>query len=205
MPSHLPYNENELLAAVAGGDEKAFGHLLQHYHIKIYQMVLRLTGDNWLSEEVVQDTFLRIWINRSSLKDVTHFDGWLKRVAENITFDAIRRSRRKKNDVTSWVAEFYDSTSLASSPENRLMDIIHQAASRLPARQKEVFTLIKMEGYKREEAALLLKISPETVKSHLEQAMRNVRSYCIAVMNSGGIPAVLLLLAENFFGATPPF
>jgi RNA polymerase sigma-70 factor (ECF subfamily) len=56
--------------------------------------------------------------------------------------------------------------------------VLHEAVTRLPRKQKEVYSLIKEHGLKRDEAAYILNLKPETIKSHLAEAMKNIRSYC---------------------------
>jgi RNA polymerase sigma-70 factor (ECF subfamily) len=58
--------------------------------------------------------------------------------------------------------------------------LLQEAVERLPAKQKRTYVLIKKEGLKREQAALILHVSAETVKSNLEQAIRNIKAYCLA-------------------------
>lgn len=192
MPINQPFNERELLVRIAADDGEAFGQLMRHYHARIYQTVLRISGDEWMAEEVVQDTFLKVWLKRNTLGAVVHFNAWLCTIAENLTFDAIRRAKRKKNTATDWIADFYLHTTTESQPDDsKLAETLQEAVDRLPARQKEAFQLIKMQGYKREEAARQMQISPETVKSHLDQAMRSVRAYCVAKTN--GLPLAVFL------------
>jgi RNA polymerase sigma factor (sigma-70 family) len=82
--------------------------------------------------------------------------------------------------------------------ENRVLNneysrILQAAIDRLPEQQKLVYTLIKKEGYKREEAAEALQLSSETVKTHLAQAMRSIRAYCLAHLD---ISIALIILTR---------
>lgn len=72
--------------------------------------------------------------------------------------------------------------------------IIKKAMHALPPQQNKVYHLIKEKGYKKEEVAAFLNLSPETVKIHLAKAMKNIRAYCVAHMDS----PVILLLAFYF-------
>ncbi|HEY4209757.1 MAG TPA: RNA polymerase subunit sigma-70, partial [Puia sp.] len=60
MPKDKTYNERELLAFVAAGDQLAFTVLFNHFRDRIYSIALRLTHSTALSEEIVQDIFLTI-------------------------------------------------------------------------------------------------------------------------------------------------
>jgi RNA polymerase sigma-70 factor (ECF subfamily) len=58
------YNEIEILLLVSEGDEMAFKELFAHYQNKLYSIALRLTRSSTLSEEIVEDVFLKIWMKR---------------------------------------------------------------------------------------------------------------------------------------------
>jgi RNA polymerase sigma-70 factor (ECF subfamily) len=78
---------------------------------------------------------------------------------------------------------------------NEYTRILQAAIDRLPEQQRQVYNLIKKEGLKREEAAAALQLSPETVKSHLAQAMRSVRVYCLSHLE---ISIALIILVRNY-------
>ena len=151
-----------------------------------------------MAEEVVQDLFLKVWMKRSILPSLDNFTAWLNTVAENMALNVIKQSLRKKNDVKSWVADFYKEVNQEEMQENALTDLLEQAVQQLSPRQREAYQLIKEQGYKREEAALQMNVSAETVKSHLEQAMRNIRSYCTSRLDRS-IPIILILAEAKKF------
>ncbi|QEC45103.1 RNA polymerase sigma factor [Pseudobacter ginsenosidimutans] len=191
-------NERELLLQIASGDEAAFTQLMRAKHVGVYHAVLRLTGDQWMAEEVVQDLFLKVWMKRTHLPLLDNFTAWLNTVAENMALNVIKQSLRKKNDVKSWVADFYKEVNQEEMQENALTDLLQQAVQHLSPRQREAYRLIKEQGYKREEAAMQMNVSPETVKTHLEQAMRNIRTYCTSRLDKS-IPIILILAEAKKF------
>jgi RNA polymerase sigma-70 factor (ECF subfamily) len=60
--------------------------------------------------------------------------------------------------------------------------VLGEAVSRLSPQQRQVYRLIREQGYKRDEAAVLMNISAETVKSYLAEAMRHIRRYCLTYL-----------------------
>lgn len=202
LSTNQTYDEKALLLRIAKGDETAFEELMRVHHVGVYHAVYRLSGDRWMAEEVVQDLFLKVWLKRTTLPEVVHFRAWLNTIAENMALNAIKQSLRKKNDVKSWVADFYTEVNAgdAASGENHLADILQEAVQRLSPRQRETYILIKEQGYKREEAALRMNVSAETVKTHLEQAMRNIRAYCISRIDKSALFVIAFLIeAKKFF------
>ena len=196
MPPESSYNEKDLLRLVAGGDKTAFTSLFNNYRNKIYSIAFELTESSAVAEEIVQDVFLKIWLKRHFLNEVTHFKAYLFTIARNYVFTALKRIARREaieKNATGGAPLFYFDT------EHRVLNkeytrILQTAIDRLPLQQRQVYNLVKNEGYKREEAAAALQLSPETVKTHLAQAMRNIRAYCLANL---GISLALFVFARG--------
>lgn len=200
MQHPVIHNEKELLLRVATGDERAFEQLMEAYHVGVYHAVYRLSGNQWMAEEVVQDLFLKIWLKRTVLTDVTHFRTWLNTIAENMTLNAIKQSLRKKNDVKNWVSEFYTELKVdGAREEGYFTEILREAVERLSPRQRQAYEYIKEQGYQREEAAREMQVSPETVKTHLEQALRNIRAYCMSRLDSSTLLIIAFIEAKKYF------
>lgn len=184
----------ELLQLVAAGDELAFRNLFDRYRPNIYTTALRFTNNDWMAEDIVQDTFVKVWLEKDSLASLTNFEGWLYILAKNITLNVLKK---KKNYKTFYEEEVQDAL-LRYFPaadylvqEKEFQNLLKRAVDRLPPKQKKTYKLIKEEYHKRNEVAAILNVSPETVKWNLEQAMKSIRAYCVAHMKD--IPFVLLL------------
>ena len=191
LPDTTPYSEQELLLLIAKGDEAAFAILFNNYRNKIYSIAYELTESAVIAEEIVQDTFLKIWLRRESFGEVTYFKAYLFTIARNYVITALKNIARRQNLEKMAVQDlpvFYSDT------ENQLVqkqyeEILKRAVNSLPAKQKQVYILVKEKGYKRNEVADELGLSAETVKTHLAQAMRTIRAYCLAHVDT-----LLLLL-----------
>jgi RNA polymerase sigma-70 factor (family 1) len=190
-----PYNEHELLSRIAEGDETAFTHLFHTYRARVYTLAIRLTGENGISEEIVQDVFLKLWLKRERIPAIDNFPGFLVTVTQNTVYSAMRTMLRRKKHTAEYqdipsLLFYHDTEDLLD--EKDLRAIINQAINRLPPQQKQAYLLIKEDGLSRENAARQMKISPETVKAHLAQALRSIRVYCLHRLD---VPTVLLLLS----------
>jgi RNA polymerase sigma-70 factor (family 1) len=196
LSAELSYAENELLKLVAGGDRIAFTQLYNNYRNKIYSIAFELTESTAVAEEIVQDVFLKIWVKRNTLDEVTHFRAYVFTITRNYVFTALKRIARKESievNAVQGAPLYYHDT------ENRVLNneysrILQAAIDRLPEQQRQVYNLIRKEGYKREEAAAALHLSPETVKSHLAQAMRSIRTYCLARLD---VSIALIILMKH--------
>jgi RNA polymerase sigma-70 factor (family 1) len=172
------YGEKEILLLVAQGNELAFEKLFNHYSNRIYSVALRLAHSTSIAEEVVQDVFLKIWSRRAGLTEIKDFSAYLYTVAKNEVYQMLHRLARQQQVAEESEAErepYHNETDLfvLSRDYERLLV---QAVDKLPPQQKKIYQLMKEQGLKREETARLLNLHPETVKTHLAQAMRNIRA-----------------------------
>lgn len=186
------HNERELLLRIARGDEHAFTCLFNFYKNKIYTIAYKLTESPAMAEEAVQEIFMKLWIKRKDLPAIEHFSAWLYTVARNYMFTLFKRkaasSCRQIRDIDP--ASFFTHDTEERVLLKETETIIKKALHTLPPQQIKVYHLIKEKGYKKEEAAAFLNLSPETVKAHLAKAMKNIRAYCLAHMDS---PATVLI------------
>src|SRR5688572_32936266 len=101
---------------VAEGDEKAFEELFHAYHQQLGSYVLGWTKSVPVTEEVVQDVFLKIWLNRETLKSVERFDSYLFIVSRNHTFNALRQSAKKRLKNQEWARHFENDQEFHDDP-----------------------------------------------------------------------------------------
>ena len=181
MLKDTPYNENELLSFIAQGDEVAFTKLFECCRDRIYTIAFRISHSITIAEEIVQDVFLTIWLRRGHLSEIQNFNAYLSAITRNKVYKVLKRIAK---DYELALLADDGQLSAGDNTEDLLMDkeynlLLKKAIDRLPDRQKQVYHFIKEEGLKREEAAGLLHLSPETVKFHLAQAMKNIRTFCM--------------------------
>jgi RNA polymerase sigma-70 factor (family 1) len=195
LPGTPQHSEQELLRLIAKGDEVAFATLFNNYRNKIYSIAYELTESTIISEEIVQDTFLKIWLKRETLEDITHFKAYLFTITRNYVFSALKSIARKQNLELKVVQNIpvYHSDTENNLVQKEYDEILKRAVDSLPPKQRQVYVLMKENGYKRHEVAAKLQLSEETVKTHLAQAMRAIRAYCLA-----HIDTLLPLLALMF-------
>ena len=164
------------------------------YRPNIYTTALRVTNNEWMAEDIVQDTFVKVWLKRHLLTTIDNFEAWLYILARNITLNIIK----KQENYKAYAQEEAKAALIRVYPEadylvqdKEFQHMLQEAIKRLPPKQQETYRLIREQYLKRDEAASLLQVSPETVKWNLDQAMKSIRAYCLANMKD--IPLVLLL------------
>jgi hypothetical protein len=97
------YSEKVLLCKVAAGDENAFAELFKNFYNPLGEFVMRLTESEALTQEIVQDVFLKIWINRVVLAEIDCFKAYLLVVARNHAFNCLKQIARENSRKKEWV------------------------------------------------------------------------------------------------------
>lgn len=179
------YNEKELLALVADEDEAAFTKLFNHYANHIYAIAIKFTGSAVMAEETVQEVFMKIWLKKEHLTDIRDFKAYLFIITRNYLYRVLSNNAKKykKDQVFAAMHPLAQNSSETAVLDKEYGSLLQQAIDRLPEQQKKVYCLVKEMGLKREEAARLLQIHPETIKYHLAQAMKSLRSYCLPYLD----------------------
>ncbi len=173
----------ELLAGIARRDSDSLLRLYRKYSHRVFSLVYRILGDRPAAEEVLQDTFYRLW-ERSQLyqPEKGQLISWLLTVARNLALDHKRKeSRRADSNVSVMGGEFsgVDPDSLPAT-SSALEDpdfgpTIRRVLERLPAEQKKVIELAYFEGLTHQELADKLGQSLGTVKTRIRLGLSKLR------------------------------
>ncbi len=176
------YDEITVIHAVAAGNQQAFRQLFYHYKDRVNTVALRYTQDRLIAEEVVQDSFVRIWKNRQKLAGIENFPAWLYRIVINLSLTALQKMAlegKRKEELLSWnPAETPFGATL--SDDYQLKELLKQALERLSPQQRKIFQLSRIQGISRAEIAEKLGISQATVSVHLTIALRVVRAFLVS-------------------------
>jgi RNA polymerase sigma-70 factor (family 1) len=172
-------DEQHLLDLIAASDEQAFRHLFDTFSGKVYGFALKITRSKSLSEEIVQDVFMKIWINRESLEAIRSFPAYLFTLTRNHTFNTLKRiaiEQAAKSAIGKKLSHVnHDTEDAINFHESQQR--LTQAINNLPPQQRLVYSLCHQEGLKYEEVAERLKISRLTVKTHMREALRSIKSH----------------------------
>jgi RNA polymerase sigma-70 factor (family 1) len=177
------YNERELLLSLAKGNDNAFASVFHHYRHRIYAIAFRLLGSASQAEDTVQDVFLKMWLKRQELHEISHFKAYLFTVTRNHIFTALKLLAREQLMESELSVTMVSNMKEAAIIQKEYEQILLKAIAQLPPQQELIYKLSKEEGLKRNEIADRLQLSPETIKVHLAHAMRSIRAFCLARMD----------------------
>lgn len=188
------YNEWDVLRQVAEGDEQAFGILFTAWSSRLYQFTFQLTRSRETAEDIVQDSFLKIWLRRDRLAAIDNFSAYLFRMARNAVADGVRR----KGLELAMPDRIGGGNKINDDPETGLhiklvKRVLEQAIRNLPEQQHKIWRLNKEHGKRAKEIADELGISESTVKQHLHRATTSLRAELLREFPlEGGILLVIL-------------
>lgn len=185
MEDHLLYNEPELLRQVAGGSEQAFRRLFDAYRRRLYTYAYRVTGSREVTEDIVQDIFLQVWTMREKLPTITNLNAYLHKAAHHAAYRSLEKIAREELVLHHLKTQSASREKIGQSGPNspaaqllsrEIREQIQSLVDQLTPRQRQVFLLSREEGLKQQEIAQKLGIGYESVKSHLADALKFLRS-----------------------------
>jgi RNA polymerase sigma-70 factor (family 1) len=179
MPEAQRYNEKVLLILAAGGDRESFARLYSQYLDQVCKYVFLFTRSREISEEIVQDVFVRLWECREVMSTVNSFPSYLFRAARNKSVDYIRRRQAEQRGLAGYRTE---RTDLPETPDEAFdykacQHLMAEAIKKLPQRRRLIFLMKIERGLSHDDIARELKISKSAVKNQLYDASDFVRSH----------------------------
>jgi len=174
---NLPTDE-ELISRFQKGDTYAFDQLVRRYKDPLLNFIFRFVGDMVESEDIVQETFYRVFKNKHYYKEVAKFSTWIYTIAGNLAKTELRRRRRRKVfsiHKDSREEKDIDIPDIKGDPEKKVNTvltekIIEKAIRNLPEKFRQVIILRDIQEFSYEEISSILKVPLGTVKSRVNRA-----------------------------------
>lgn len=166
-----------LIKAFKEGNEQAFEKLFEQYHKKLYAFLFRLLNSKEDAEEIVQETFIKIWEKREDFIEGYPFQSFLFKIAKNAFLNLNRKKVNRKvfEDHLNFLNEISSGNTDDYIIFKETTEIINTVICGLPPKRKEIFLLRRIEGFSRQEIANKLEISVITVDSQLLKANKYLK------------------------------
>lgn len=167
--------DGELVYLAKGGDEGAFGLLVERYQRPAYAVALSVTGRHEDAEDAAQEAFL-VALNRlEKCRNPERFAGWLMPIVRNRSKNLVRRESLRETDQVPAAARSLAPTPDVAAETTELRDFLGEALRDLPEVQRQIVLLHDVEGWKHREIADRLDLPSGTVRSHLHFARKALR------------------------------
>lgn len=182
--------EKELLTKLKSGDKIAFKQLYQLYSDRLASKLIYLLKSEDLAQDILQDVFLKIWINREMIDAELSFGAFLYKIATNLSKNVIRKNIYDQVMRLEVGQEAVYHPMEEGDDAEQAKAILDQAMDQLTDRQREVYTLHKLEGLSYQEISEKLDISVSAINHHIQKANKHLK----AVLRSRSFEIFILLL-----------
>ena len=172
-------NEERYVAALKEGSREAFTMLYNLYADRLYSFALVQTKNKQMAEDVVQDTFLKLWNNRTNLNCYGNVQALVFTMARNLIIDAFRR-QVANIDIDAYF-NLHEALPSTASPEeslyfNETKEHLEQAKAKLSNKECKIYEMSREQDMPIKKIAQTLNLSPQTVKNYLTSTLKVFRS-----------------------------
>jgi RNA polymerase sigma-70 factor (ECF subfamily) len=175
-------DDTDLVLRVGEGDARAYHELVSRHAARLRAFVMRLVRNDADADDVVQETFLRLWLHAAEYESRARFTTWLCRIAHNLAIDRLRTKNRLR--------PLPDEESMPISArqprlldEKRRAEALERALDALPERQAAAIELVHRQGLSGAEASEVLGVGTEALESLLARARRTLKAELAAWSN----------------------
>ncbi|MFA6618130.1 MAG: sigma-70 family RNA polymerase sigma factor [Candidatus Neomarinimicrobiota bacterium] len=173
----IKYTDEELVKRFQEGDERAYIELVKRYKDRLLNFVFRYLNSFEQSEDVVQDTLMKLYTSAHMYREIAKFSTWIFTIAANLAKSELRRQKRRRTisiHTMGYDNKEYEIPSDDYSPERETTSNygekqIQQAIDTLPDQFKTVIILREVQQLSYEEISQILNISIGTVKSRINR------------------------------------
>jgi len=172
-------DDEKLLLLISRGDRVAFSYLYNRYGNNLLRFVSGICFSKEISEEIVQDLFLNIWLNRENITQVRAIKPYLYRSAKNMVLNHLR-SVNKAAKVIKEISASYPQEAERMEDKivyNEAYVLAQSAIELLPSKRKLIFKMRHDDNLSLDEISTRLSISKSVVKKQLYSGINFVRTY----------------------------
>jgi len=193
------YSDSHVLQRIVAGDENAFRALYENNFDRIAKFTFKMCKSEAVTEEIVQDVFLKLWSNRENIGHVNDIEAYLFSIARNKTIDFLRRLAKETNIIHTLSIQQTEIHNVVDEKlnEDSLLILIEGALSCLSPQKRKIFEMSKIQGFSHDEIAETLQLSKSTVKNHLSETLKYLKKYILS--NPGNDLLLVMFYIEAFY------
>jgi len=177
-------SEEALVDRAVKGDATAFAALVGALHPAVYRWALIFAADADEADDIAQDAFVQMHLRLAQFHGEAPLAAWLYRIVRRVAGQR-RRAFLRRSRLAALPKALPERDTYVTDPglrvdRQRLAATVHAFFGNLPARQREIFDLVDLQGYDPIEVAFMTGIKPTTVRANLFKARTAVRAHLIA-------------------------
>ncbi len=161
-------------------DAETFKKVFLPYHQKLYRIAYRIVQDAANAEDIVQETFIKLWNKRGDMQDIENTEAFPIIILRNTCLDHLRKT---KNDYhTNYDTDIPETASLVRQIEIQdEAERVKKLINKLPEQQRQVMIMKHWDGYSDEEIEQITGISPGNIRVILSRARKTIREQFIKI------------------------
>ncbi|MGQ1787394.1 RNA polymerase sigma-70 factor [Saccharicrinis sp. GN24d3] len=177
------YKNRRLVIQLKAESKKAFKEIYEEYYEMLLSISIQYVSDREEAKEAVQNAFIKLWENRTTILDNTNLKNFLYTIVKNNSLNYLKKQEfilRSREDL-KWMEMHYQYESMSrlgfdSVEFSELKNIIEEAVGHLPGNCRTVFKMSRFEYLMNKEIAQKLQITEKTVEAHLTKALKLLKS-----------------------------
>ena len=177
-------NETELMKRLALGEMEALSEIAKKYQNKVLSLAYRFLNDWAKSEDIAQETFLRIYKAAGTYKPQASFNTWLYRIVVNLCLDEQRKQTRAPISIEETMYNGAADSETSSIERKETIEIVKKAINDLPERQRLAVILHRYENLSYDQICEVTQWSKSAVESLLVRAYANLREKLKKIENN---------------------
>lgn len=173
-------SEKDYINGLIANSYKDFTCLYEIYAPQLYAFVFKLTRSKIQTKDILQETFIKIWVHRKQTDPDQSFKSYIFTIARNLVLNEFRKNIN--NPILSDYIEYCNLEELSENPTEQKIDFdefnqrLQKAKKKLTPRQKEIFEMNKEYGLSIQEIASQIAISEQSVRNQLSAAIQQLRN-----------------------------
>lgn len=181
--------DTELLEASSAGKVEAFATLVHRYQSLVCAVSFSATGDQALSEDVAQDTFVAAWRSLDDLRETSKLRSWLCGIARNLRLKALRRVGREVPGEVEIQAALHGVENTSQSPLDAALDkeaqqLVWMALAAVPETYREPLVLFYREDKSTQQVAEILGLSDNAVQQRLSRGRQHLKQSVTGIVET---------------------
>jgi RNA polymerase sigma factor (sigma-70 family) len=188
--SFRSFSDEDVMEYFQGGYEEAFAEIVNRYRDRIHHYIYRYTRNHLDCEDIVQETFFRVYRSKHSYERIARLSTWLYTIAGNLMRSHYKKSSRLKttpiHDISSDLTEMeLDLVDSAPTPDliledSHMVHIVYKALDRLPPEFREIIVMRDIQNLTYEEIEEITGLPMGTVKSRINRARARIQTVILA-------------------------
>lgn len=195
MTINQPYEEKELLDAFTSRKPHAFKEIYSTYFSQLYLYAHKIIDDSEEAKDITIAVFTKLFAKSGDFNNLADIRGFLYTSTRNACFNHLKLQQRKnaaQQEILSGLSEA--GGMMGEQLEGEMIAILYNALQQLPSSSRKILELLYIEGKKYAEAAQILDVSIETIKSQRSYGIKKLRQLL------ADHPELLLLISHIFIG-----